>query len=253
VWAFGCVVYEMLTGRRAFQGGSFTEVLANILKSEPEWHRLPDGSEGVHRLLRRCLQKDPKSRLRDFRDVRIEIDEVQSETERGHPLVQNVSRGRERFALISALALVALFAVAMGIWAFRQERPSPELRLEINTPPTTDPVSLAISPDGRKIVYVANNEGGSQLSLRSLDSISARPLAGTDAARFPFWSPDNRSIGFFAEGKLKRIDIDGGSIRPLADAVIGQGGTWNADGVIVFAPNPAGGLSLFPPAAVNLP
>jgi eukaryotic-like serine/threonine-protein kinase len=243
VWAFGCVVYEMLTGRRAFQGGSFTEVLANILKSEPEWHRLPDGSEGVHRLLRRCLQKDPKSRLRDFRDVRIEIDEVQSETERGHPLVQNVSRGRERFALISALALVALFAVAMGIWAFRQERPSPELRLEINTPPTTDPVSLAISPDGRKIVYVANNEGGSQLSLRSLDSISARPLAGTDAARFPFWSPDNRSIGFFAEGKLKRIDIDGGSIRPLADAVIGQGGTWNADGVIVFAPNPAGGLS----------
>jgi serine/threonine protein kinase len=242
VWAFGCVLYEMLTGRRAFQGGSLSEVLAGILKSEPDWHQLPGGSEGVYRLLRRCLQKDQKSRLRDFRDARIEIDEVQSEAKRGDPVVQSVSHPRERFALISALALVVLFVSVVGIRAFRQERPSPELRLEINTPPTTDPVSLAISPDGHKVVFVANNEGGSQLWLRSLDSVSARPLAGTDGARFPFWSPDNRSIGFFAEGKLKRMDIDAGSVRPLADAVIGQGGTWNADGIIVFAPNPAGGL-----------
>src|SRR2546428_2951585 len=108
------------------------------------------------------------------------------------------------------------------------------MRLEISAPPTTDPASLAISPDGQKIVFVAMSEGRPRLWLRTLDSVSSRVLAGTDYARAPFWSPDNRSLGFFAGGKLKRIEIDGGSAQSLADAPDSLGGTWNRDGTILF-------------------
>jgi Tol biopolymer transport system component len=111
------------------------------------------------------------------------------------------------------------------------------VRLDITTPPSTEPVSLAISPDGQRIVFVATSEGRSRLSLRSLDANSARPLAGTELASYPFWSPDGRSIGFFADGKLKVIDVDSRSVRTVASASSGQGGTWNRDGVILFAPN----------------
>jgi hypothetical protein len=111
------------------------------------------------------------------------------------------------------------------------------MRLEITTPPTTDPVSFAIAPDGRTIVFVATSEGRARLWLRSLDSVSARPLAGTDGGFYPFWSPDSRSIGFFAEGKLERIDLDGGLVRALANAPNPLGGSWNREGTILFVPN----------------
>ena len=111
------------------------------------------------------------------------------------------------------------------------------MRLEINTPATTDPVSLAISPDGQKIVFVATEEGRSRLSLRSLDAVSARPLTGTEGASWPFWSPDGRSVGFFADGKLKRIDVDGGQLQNLTDAPSGRGASWNRDGTIIFTPD----------------
>jgi Tol biopolymer transport system component len=111
------------------------------------------------------------------------------------------------------------------------------MRLEINTPATTDPVSLAISPDGQKIVFVATEEGRSRLSLRSLDAVLARPLTGTDGASWPFWSPDGRSVGFFADGKLKRIDVDGGQLQNLTDAPSGRGASWNRDGTIIFTPD----------------
>ena len=114
------------------------------------------------------------------------------------------------------------------------------MRVDIATPPTTDPVSLAMSPDGQKIVFVADSEGRSRLWLRSLSSDSARPLEGTDRASFPFWSSDSRSVAFFADGSLQRIDIDGGSIAVLADAVLGRGGAWNRDGDVLFAAGPAG-------------
>ena len=127
-------------------------------------------------------------------------------------------------------------AVAVAV-ALRPTPATRELRLEITTPPTTDQVSLALSPDGQKLVFVADSEGQPRLWLRSLETGSARPLAGTDGAAYPFWSPDSRSIGFFAEGKLKRLDIAGGAPLTLADAQIGRGGTWNRDGVILFAPS----------------
>jgi Tol biopolymer transport system component len=135
------------------------------------------------------------------------------------------------------LALVALIAAVQSLRVWLQsvpQTPTLEMRLELTTPATTDPVSLAISPDGEKIVFVATSEERPQLWLRFLNSTSARPMAGTEYASFPFWSPDSGSVGFFADGKLKRIDIDGGSVQTLAKVPVPAGGAWNRDGVIVF-------------------
>jgi serine/threonine protein kinase len=236
VWAFGCVLYEMLTGRTVFQGETVGEILAGVLKTEPDWRQLPaEIPEGIRRLLRRCLQKNPRLRFRDIGDVRIEIEEVQNGS-------RDTPTAKQHWTplALTALTLVSLFFGAAIVWIWRTA-PSvalaSEMRFDIVTPPTADPVSLAISPDGQNVVFVAIVEGKSRLWLHSLESGSARPLTGTDGAESPFWSPDNRSIGFFADGMLKRIDIDGGSIRPLAISSSGVGGTWNRDGVILFNPS----------------
>jgi Tol biopolymer transport system component len=139
--------------------------------------------------------------------------------------------------------------VAAGAWlTWRSARPgtSPtiaEIRLQIPTPPTTDPASLAISPDGRQLVFVATSEGRQKLWLRALKDVTARPLTGTEDATFPFWSPDGRSIGFFADRQLKRIDVESGTLRTLTGAEGGRGGTWNQEGIIVFQPS-GGGTAL---------
>src|SRR5262249_41067996 len=121
-----------------------------------------------------------------------------------------------------------------------------EMRLEINTPATDDPASIAISPDGQKIVFAAESAGRTQLWVRSLDSVSARPLNGTDLATLPFWSPDSRSIGFFADSRLKRIDIDGGVVQTVANAGFAMGGSWNHDGTILFPPQAASPILRLP-------
>src|SRR5262249_37098387 len=142
---------------------------------------------------------------------------------------------KKRIAWISAFAVVALTAIAI-IMVVGSRPSSPEMRLEITALPVINPElldSLAISPDGQKIVFMGTVSGETRLWLRSLSSPSPRALAGTDNADSPFWSPDSRSIGFFADRKLKRIDIDGGSPQVLADAPLGRGGTWNRDGVIL--------------------
>ncbi len=242
MWAFGCVLFEMLTGRRAFEGATTSEILANVLKTQPDWHRLPaDTPDGVRRLLRLSLRKEQRLRFRDMRDARLEIDEVQS-----GPAATGSTRARsgrgERIAWASAMILVTAIA---GVFAARALRPASipaEVRLEINTPPSRDG-SLALSPDGLKIVYIAPFEGRSQLWLRSLDSPVARPLKGTEGASGQFWSPDSRSVGFVAGTRLKRMDIDGGSVRTLTSAVpLALGASWNRDGTIIFANNPSGPL-----------
>src|SRR5262245_5939662 len=240
VWAFGCVLYEMLTGRTVFQGETIGEILAEVFKSAPDWTRLPaDTPPAIRRLLRRCLQKDSKLRLRDIGDARIEIHETQSGVQDAVVTPVAATSRREWLAWISSLALVVLMAAAGIVWmrrAVSSVPPASEMRLEITTPPASDPSSIAISPDGRKIVFEATTEGVSRLWLRSLDSVSARPLERTDNAIIPFWSPDSRSVGFFADGKLKSIDIDGGIVQTLATAARPRGGTWNSDGTILFGP-----------------
>ena len=212
VWAFGCVLFEMLTGHRAFGGDTVSEILASVLKSEPDWQRLPgETPSGVTRLLRRCLQKDQKLRVRDIRDARLELVDPENATPGDERPTSARSIRGERLVWISALALVTLIAAFFGVRALRSTPPvASEVRLEINTPPTR--VSgVAVSPDGLKLVFVARNEGQEQLWLRSLDADSAYPLPGTERAATPFWSPDSRSIGFIADNRLKRMDIDGGS------------------------------------------
>jgi serine/threonine protein kinase len=241
VWSFGCVLYEMLTGRGTFAGDTVAEVVGALLMSEPDWSRLPAGApDAIERLLRRCLQKDRKRRLQSIGDARVEIEEWQREPHREVPRPTPVSGFRSQLPWF-VLALVTLGALAQAVWFRRApDAPAREVRFEIATPTTTDPFSLAVSPDSSTIVFVATSEGRPQLWLRSLDAVSARPLAGTNDAFDPFWSPDSRSIAFFAGGRLERIDLDTGLVRPLAAAPNPLGGSWNRDGIILFTPNYTG-------------
>jgi eukaryotic-like serine/threonine-protein kinase len=234
LWAFGVVLYEMLTGTRLFEGATVSDTLAHVLTKEPDWNALPEKTPApIRKLLRRCLEKDRKRRLPDAADIRLEIDDALAA-----PAMEATPAQRRASSRLLWIAVVGtvLVAVGLAVVRFREASPaaSPETRTEITTLATTDPVSLAISPDGEKIAFVGSFEERPQLWLRFLDSTSSRPLAGTDYALFPFWSPDSRSIGFFAEGRLKRIDIDGGSVQILAKVNVPAGGAWNRDGVILF-------------------
>ena len=247
VWAFGCVLFEMLTGRQAFAGDTTTEVLSGVLKSEPNWQLLPAHTpQELRRLLRRCLQKERRLRLHDIADARIDIDELQHEPRTSPDGIPSTPRRNARFVWFVATALLIVAGVSASVSLLRAPSSSPERRVEVTTPPTLDPVTLSISPDGEKVVFVATFEGRSLLWVRSLVSGSSQPLLGTDYAQYPFWSPNSRAIGFFAGGKLQRIDVDGGSVRPLANAQAGVGGTWNRDGTILFATSNGRPMSRIP-------
>ena len=150
------------------------------------------------------------------------------------------SSRRERLAWASAVFATAMF-VAVGWWG-RNKADAPEMRVEINTPSSPGSSSFAISPDATQIVFAADGQRGPQLWIRSLDVTAPRPLQGTEGGEYPFWSPDGRSIGFFATNKLKRLDIDGGEPQSLANAVTPAGGTWNREGTILFVPRDNGGV-----------
>jgi serine/threonine protein kinase/Tol biopolymer transport system component len=239
IFAFGSVLFEMLTGRRAFEGENIADILAAVLKVEPNWSRLPaDVPPSVRRLLRRCLNKDRRRRPQAAGDVRIEIEEANVETDvLAAGQVSPLSARRERAAWVIAI-LAAAASVVFALLYFRPPSELPEMRVEVTTPQTPDPISLALSPDGRRLAFVASGDGAPRLWLRALDTAALEPLAGTERASYPFWSPDSRSIGFFASGKLKRIEIAGGPPRTLADAAEGRGGTWSVGDVIVFSPQP---------------
>ena len=235
VWAFGCVLYEMLSGRQAFDGDDMTEVLGAIVRLEPDWGALPTTvPAGVVTVLKRCLQKDPNLRLRDIADVRFQLeDALASPASSPQPTASALARVGSAGWIVAAAATVAaaiIVASSMG----RAPTDPPETRLQIVTPPTSDPLSFAIAPDGRSVVFDAQQNGRSQLWLRSLESEEARPLTGTEGGRSPFWSPDSASIGFFAGGMLKRVDLTGGFVRNLASAPNFRRGGWTRDGTIVF-------------------
>jgi eukaryotic-like serine/threonine-protein kinase len=244
IWAFGLILYEMLTGRRGFGGETTMEVLSNVLKAELDWTTLPPTIPPVVRsLLRRSLQKDPARRLRDIADARFQIEEAINEPGAAAAAPDRPARStNERWLWVAALIGVAA-AVGTLAWMLRPQDQAAELRLEIVTPPTTQPTSFAVSPDGRQLVFVASDQGQSRLWVRPLNSAMARPLGGTENARFPFWSPDNRSVGFSADEQLKRVDVESGHVRVLS-ARGALGGTWNRDGNILFDQGPGGGLFL---------
>jgi Tol biopolymer transport system component len=239
VWAFGCVLYEMLAGQHAFEGEDVSDTVASVLTREPDWSTLPAKTPpGIRRLLRRCLQKDPARRLRHAGDAAIEIDEATADSAGQDAAPPAILQRRER--LVWAVALTIAVVVAASLAALLIVRPTslaPEMRVEITTPPTTDPISLALSPDSQTIAFVATDTGRPRLWLRSLQSGAVWPLTGTDGASLPFWAPHGRSIGFFADdGRLKRIDLDGGAVRVLANAPLPRGGAWSRDDTILFVP-----------------
>jgi eukaryotic-like serine/threonine-protein kinase len=237
IWAFGCVLYEMLTGRAPFPGETLSDTIAAILEREPPWAALPAATPaGIRQLLMRCLAKDPRRRLHDIADARLELDQAQSEPAGDADAGPGPPRNRERF-LWAALALATLIGGVAVVRALRPVPLAPEMRLEISTPTTSDPISFAMAPDGRRLAFVASGDGPPRLWVRPLDATTAQPLAGTEGASHPFWSPDGSALGFFADGKLKRIDATGGLPRTLASAQGSRGGTWNRDGTILFAPN----------------
>jgi Tol biopolymer transport system component len=254
IWAFGCVLFEMLTGRRAFDGPTATDTLVMILEREPEWSWLPQATPGmVKRLLRRCLQKDARRRLRDAGDLRLELEEAATPS----GLVDAAAGGARRRLSRAQLAALAVFGAVVGAGAtaliLRRQAPAPppEIRFDVALPAgerlgATDFPALAISPDGRLVAYVAARGAGTQLVLRRLDATDAVPLPGTTNAISPFFSPDNQWIAFFADGSLKKVPIGGGPPVTISEADTGFGGSWGSDGTIVFAPTTGSPLSRVP-------
>jgi Tol biopolymer transport system component len=251
IWAFGAVLYEMLTGRRAFDGEDVSYTVANILKGEPDWSALPAGTPpAIERVLRRSLTKDPRLRTHDVADVRIELDERASATVRVATGRRPGSlKGFERMAWLGvALALAA--TTGFALWRGRAPEPvaSPVLRFQIRAPVGHSLGALgvsgagmatmfAVSPDGTRLVfYAADKAGKGGLWLRALDSFDARRLPETDEGYQPFWSPDSRSIAFFAQRKVYRLDVASGERREVC-AFVGnvRGGSWSTTGSIIFA------------------
>jgi Tol biopolymer transport system component len=221
------------------------ETLAAILEREPDWARLPPTVPGsVRRLLGRCLERDTRRRLHHIADARIEIEDAAKDPEgRASALATASSRRRERVLGISTAGLVLALAAALSLWFLRPRADVPELRVvEITTPRTSDPWSFAVSPDGRRIAFVADHNGQPTLWVRALDSAGANALPGTEGARRPFWSPDSRSIGFFAGSEMKRIEARGGSAQTVTYALAGTTAAWGPDGTILFSSTAAPSL-----------
>ncbi len=259
VWAFGCVLYEMLSGRALFRRPTISDTIAAVIEREPEWSALPPSVHTpVRRLMRRCLQKDPRQRFRDIGDVRMEIDEALTlPADHGGEDPARARKPQASRLVLGAAVLVALGSVAVSVWALSNRRDDVAATVmrttvmlpsnaELDAGQTTAP--LALSPDGRQLAFVGRSEGRTRLYLRAFDTFTTKPIEGTDGAQYPFFSPDGAWVAFFADEKLKRVSIAGGAPVPICDApAFGRGGTWGRDGMIVFA-RASSGLLMVPAA-----
>ena len=251
IFTFGTLVYEMATGRKPFSGDSQASLIAAILRADaPRISAIePLAPHSLDHIVDRCLAKNPDDRWQTTRDLMFELREIMRHGRDGWPsnasTRRQLRRRHERAAWVMALAATVMAAV-IGVlyWQSRppQERrtESPaagETRSEIPAPSDTVVGAIALSPDGRRLAFVGRQGLTTRLWVRALDSVTAEPLGNTDGADYPFWSPDGRALAFFADGKLKRIEVTGGPAQTLADAPNARGGTWGRSGVIVFSPN----------------
>ena len=253
VFSFGCLLYEMLTGRQAFEGKTVSDILAGVLRVEPDFTVLPKNlNPRLYELLRRCLEKNVKRRWHAAADLELELEAVAANV---YPKSENTQGAHTAappklwVAIACGSSLIAIAFAGLFWINYRASPESPVVRFQIAPPDkmTFDSTSGnafiamnagTMSPDGRKIAFTAKDEPGKvNLWVRSLDTMTARLLPGTEEAGLPFWSPDSKSIGFFTPGKLKKVDVDGGRPLMLANVSVGRGGTWSRDGVIVFSPS----------------
>jgi len=247
IFAFGALLYEMATGRKAFAGSSQASLIGAILHTEPApiSDLQPLSPPGLERVVKRCLAKQPERRWQSARDIVLELEEVREKP--GSPAAESLPAPRRRFRAAAGWAAAALLLAALLASLFLRGRrdgaaPAHRLRFAIAPPAEASFQGMpAISPDGRKLAFVATTSDGRDfLYLRPLDSLDARRLEGTDGASYPFWSPDGRSIAFFAQGKLAKIDASGGSPNILCAAPNPRGGSWGSRGTIVFSINTGG-------------
>jgi eukaryotic-like serine/threonine-protein kinase len=235
IWAFGVVLWEMLTGRPLFEGESATEIVAQVLTKEPDWNSVP---ARVNKLLRACLQKDSKQRLKSIGDWRLPLESQ---------ALGSTAR-RSRWTWAAAAVLVAALSVSAWIWLHGSTRAvGTDYRVEL-VPPVGTTLHLdaaygvqAISPDGRRIAFIGDTDGVSRVWIRPLDSFTARQFANTESAEDLFWSPDGRSLGFMVGNVIKILDTTTGSVKEICEASsIPRGATWSSTGTIVFAPTIVG-------------
>jgi Tol biopolymer transport system component len=251
IWSFGVVLYELFSGDQLFDGKTVSDVLAAVLRAEPNWKSLPgDTPAPLRNLLTRCLERDDRRRLRDIGEARIVLEDYLIDPEgttqasgEVAPVMSPEGGLLRRWGVAGLLALVGLGAG----WLISANTASDQqvVRASIPAPEGTSfdldgssPGPVVVSPDGRNLAFTAMDEDGEVLiHVRAVNAAAASALSGTKGAQYPFWSADSRSLGFFADGKLKRIQIAGGPPQSLCAAINGKGGTWSEDGVILFAPD----------------
>ena len=246
IFALGAILYEMLSGRRAFQGKSAIETLNAILKEDPpELAKMnPQLPPALERIVRHCLEKNPGERYQSVRDIAFNLEGLSALSDAtSAPLTVAARRSKSRERLAWIITTIALFLAALGFAVAYFHRTPTEVRsTRFTIPPPAKTsfgeLSLSIAPDGHRFAFSTIDAAGRSLMwVRSLDSISPQPLPAADGGAYPFWSPDSRYLGFFAQGKLKKLALSGGSPQTLCEAPDLWGGTWNRDGVILFAPN----------------
>ncbi len=285
VWSFGCVLFEMLSGKQAFTGETSSDVLADVIRGEPRWQELPESTPPrLNELIRRCLEKDPRQRLQAIGEGRIAVEQTLAEitvaahspdgtispTASGvHPQpiaaasASNISSAASASAAAPRAAnsssilpwvLAALFAALAAWLGFTEvsqlKHPASTIVTQL-LPPDGETFALTgnyagppqLSPDGRYLAFVSSNkEGLRRLWVRPLADPKLQLIANSDGATEPFWSPDSRSVGYFASGKMYRVDIAGGSPRPITESTNGRGAAWSPNGTILYGPNPSLGL-----------
>lgn len=255
IFALGAVLYEMASGKRAFTGKSQASIVAAILASEPQpiSSVQPMSPPALDRVVRTCMAKDPDERWQTAHDVRLQLEwiaEAGSKAGVPAPVVARRRTSRRLAWAVAALAAAAAIVFAVGFMLRAPALVHP-LRVSILPPEKHlfDPDSIALAPDGTKLAFVATVAGGTpQLWVRPLDSTAAQPLAGTEDAIFPFWSPDSHSLGFFSDGKLRIIDASGGAVQTLAGAPMPRGGSWGSDGTILYTPDTTSAMFRIPAA-----
>ncbi len=240
IFAFGAVLYEMATGRKAFSGKSQASLIGSILRDDPTAisEIAPMVSPALNRVIKTCLAKDPEQRFQTAHDIKLQLEWIaEGGSQAGLP-APVVARRKNREKLAWAVAAAALLAAAALGYGFLRRAPKPArvVRFDVPIPPGVTGIDAPkISPDGKTIAFNATDSSGkTQIWLRPLDALAAQPLAGTEGTRRPFWSPDSRFLGFMADGKLKKVDVSGGPPTKICDAPTGVDGTWSPEGVILL-------------------